>query len=133
VSRSSLAACLCTLWALPSSCTPSAHSLGLSTGTLLHQGRERSVHVHLPPGHDAASPVPLVLALHGGCLAGAEVVLYRLQGGGHTWPGGWQYLPKGVVGTVCRDIDATREIFDFFDRHRLPRDPPTPAGAPPSG
>lgn len=41
-----------------------------------------------------------------------------VEGGGHTWPGGTQYLPKAVVGTVCRDIDATREIFDFFARHQ---------------
>src|SRR5262245_9207463 len=34
-----------------------------------------------------------------------EVVLYTLEGGGHTWPGGRQYAPKAPVGRVCRDVD----------------------------
>ena len=46
------------------------------------------------------------------------MVLYRIEGGGHTWPGGKQYLPPGLVGRVCRDIDGTRTIFEFFARHR---------------
>jgi polyhydroxybutyrate depolymerase len=47
---------------------------------------------------------------------GAEVVLYRVEGGGHTWPGGRPYLPVGLVGRVSRDFDATAAIFDFFAR-----------------
>lgn len=46
-----------------------------------------------------------------------EVWLYRLEGGGHTWPGGPQYLPRRVVGRVCRDFNATFAIWDFFSRH----------------
>ncbi len=48
---------------------------------------------------------------------GTEVMLYRIEGGGHTWPGGPQYLPMGLVGRVCRDIDATSIIWDFFKSH----------------
>ncbi|MCE9581439.1 MAG: hypothetical protein K8T20_02865 [Planctomycetes bacterium] len=44
----------------------------------------------------------------------APVVLRTVVGGGHTWPGGSQYLPKGIVGVVCRDFDATQEIWEFF-------------------
>ncbi len=44
----------------------------------------------------------------------APVVLYRIQNGGHTWPGGNQYLPKKIVGEVCRDIDGADEIWEFF-------------------
>ncbi|MBE7485833.1 MAG: esterase [Polyangiaceae bacterium] len=55
---------------------------------------------------------------HEGCSEGSAVVLYRVEGGGHTWPGGAQYLPRGVIGGVCRDFDATRELFDFFAKHR---------------
>ena len=43
------------------------------------------------------------------------VVIYRIEGGGHTWPGGKQYLPKNVIGTTSRDISGTYEIFNFFD------------------
>jgi polyhydroxybutyrate depolymerase len=46
-----------------------------------------------------------------------EVWLYTLVGGGHTWPGGPQYLPQRLVGRVCRDFDATFAIWDFFSRH----------------
>lgn len=48
---------------------------------------------------------------------GTEVWLYVLAGGGHTWPGGPQYLPRRYVGDVCRDFDATFAIWDFFSRH----------------
>jgi len=46
-----------------------------------------------------------------------EVWLYKLEGGGHTWPGGPQYLPRRLVGRVCLDIDATFAIWDFFSGH----------------
>jgi Poly(3-hydroxybutyrate) depolymerase len=43
------------------------------------------------------------------------VVLYTIEGGGHTWPGG---PPVGrSVGRVTRDLDANRVMLDFFDRH----------------
>lgn len=49
---------------------------------------------------------------------GAEVVLYEVKGGGHTWPGGKQYFPRRLIGVVCRDFRAGQHIFDFFARHR---------------
>lgn len=45
---------------------------------------------------------------------GAPVVLFRIVGGGHTWPSGRQYLPAFIVGKVNRDIDAGTEILAFF-------------------
>lgn len=45
---------------------------------------------------------------------GAPVVLFRVEGGGHTWPSGRQYLPAFLVGPVNRDIDAAAEIWAFF-------------------
>jgi polyhydroxybutyrate depolymerase len=53
-----------------------------------------------------------------GCRSGVEVVLYRIEGGGHTWPGGKQYLPVRWVGRAARDFEAALEIFDFFEHHR---------------
>lgn len=50
-----------------------------------------------------------------GCREGRDVVLFTIAGGGHTWPGG---PPVGrSVGRVTRDLDATRIMLDFFDRH----------------
>lgn len=51
-----------------------------------------------------------------GGRGGSEVWLYRVEGGGHTWPGGSQYLPKTVIGRVTHDIDS-QSIWDFFLTH----------------
>lgn len=49
--------------------------------------------------------------------SGADVVLVRVQGGGHTWPGGLQYLPPRMIGRTSRDVDASELIWDFFATH----------------
>jgi polyhydroxybutyrate depolymerase len=46
--------------------------------------------------------------------AGARVRLLRVEGGGHTWPGGTQYLPTAWIGPTNRDIDASEAIWRFF-------------------
>jgi polyhydroxybutyrate depolymerase len=46
-----------------------------------------------------------------------EVVLYKIHNGGHTWPGGPQYLPERVVGKVCHELEATEVIWQFFRTH----------------
>ena len=50
---------------------------------------------------------------------GTQVVVYAIIGGGHTWPGGTQYLPRIVIGKVTRNLDATQEIWKFFQKHSL--------------
>jgi polyhydroxybutyrate depolymerase len=42
------------------------------------------------------------------------VSLFRIEGGGHTWPGGNQYLPARIIGPVARSLDATGIILDHF-------------------
>ena len=49
-----------------------------------------------------------------------EVVLYRIDGGGHTWPNGTQYLAEKLIGKVCRDIDGSEIIWEFFKSHPRP-------------
>jgi polyhydroxybutyrate depolymerase len=64
------------------------------------------------------------------------VTLYRVDGGGHGWPGGPQFLPTRSIGTVARHLDATdillsmagREIAAATGRRFLERGRP---GAPP--
>jgi polyhydroxybutyrate depolymerase len=48
---------------------------------------------------------------------GTEVILYAIEGGGHTWPGGVQYLPARIIGKTSRDIDANEVIWSFFKKH----------------
>jgi polyhydroxybutyrate depolymerase len=52
------------------------------------------------------------------CTDDAEVVLYAIKGGGHTWPGGYQYLPEFLIGKTNRDMDAAKTIWNFFNGHR---------------
>ena len=54
------------------------------------------------------------------CAADALVVLYAVQGGGHSWPGG-KPLPKWWVGPTSNSIDATSQMWAFFREHRLLR------------
>jgi polyhydroxybutyrate depolymerase len=80
-------------------------------------------------------PVPLVAetwARRNGCSGGpevtrvgptvtrsrwprpAEVALYTVDDGGHTWPG--SAVPLTGYGLVSRDLDASAVLVDFFDR-----------------
>jgi len=55
------------------------------------------------------------------CQGEAEVVLWTIENGGHTWPGG-QVFPaeiKAGVGYHNEDISATEEIWKFFKRHQI--------------
>jgi polyhydroxybutyrate depolymerase len=48
-----------------------------------------------------------------------EVVYYQVYGGGHTWPGGWQYLPKLIVGRTSKEFNASEEIWKWFEGKKL--------------
>lgn len=41
------------------------------------------------------------------------VVLYRVLGGGHGWPGGPQYAPRLLIGRISKTFDATDVALDF--------------------
>ncbi len=55
--------------------------------------------------------------VHQTCGSGKEVTRYTVNGGGHAWPGGWQYLPIPIIGTTSTDIDASAILFEFFSRY----------------
>ncbi len=48
-----------------------------------------------------------------------EVVLWKVQGGGHTWPSGPRYLPERLIGRVTRDFGSA-EFWEFFESHPKP-------------
>jgi len=74
-----------------------------------------------------ASPVDSVVAAgvtrleYPNCADNAAVVLYTIQGGGHSWPGG-KPLPHWLVGPTSRSIDATSAMWAFFREHPLLRE-----------
>jgi polyhydroxybutyrate depolymerase len=49
--------------------------------------------------------------------SGSEVVLYRIEGGGHTWPGGFPYASSGFAGKISQDINASELMWQFFRTH----------------
>jgi polyhydroxybutyrate depolymerase len=48
----------------------------------------------------------------------ADVVFYRIDGGGHTWPSSRVRLPRVLLGRTSDTFDATRVIWDFLSTHR---------------
>jgi polyhydroxybutyrate depolymerase len=49
-----------------------------------------------------------------GSMGGPQVAFYSVAGGGHTWPGGPQYLPRFLVGSTTHTFDASQVIVEFF-------------------
>jgi polyhydroxybutyrate depolymerase len=60
------------------------------------------------------------LVRFGPAHGGADVSLWTLQDGGHTWPGGRSSLPEERAGRINHDISATRLIGEFFRNHPMP-------------
>jgi polyhydroxybutyrate depolymerase len=55
------------------------------------------------------------LLSYSGCEA--DVLLLRIDGGGHTWPNGYAYLGTDRIGRVNRDFDGNTFIVEFFFAH----------------
>jgi polyhydroxybutyrate depolymerase len=73
--------------------------------------------ISMEPDRDPKDGTRVRKELYNQCGESSDVVLYAIEGGGHTWPGGHQYLPAWIVGKTSRDIDANEVIWDFFKRH----------------
>jgi polyhydroxybutyrate depolymerase len=52
--------------------------------------------------------------LYNDCEEGAQVALYEIKGGGHTWPGGEQYLSEKEVGRTSKALNANETIWGFL-------------------
>ena len=44
------------------------------------------------------------------------VTLYRIDGGGHGWPGGPQFMPARAIGPIALPLDATGLLLDMAER-----------------
>ncbi len=69
------------------------------------------------PDTNAKDECTVECAVYGPGKDGAEVVLYTVRGGGHTWPG---RKAAKFLGASTRDIDATTLMWEFFQRHPKP-------------
>ncbi|MCB0479423.1 MAG: T9SS type A sorting domain-containing protein [Crocinitomicaceae bacterium] len=54
--------------------------------------------------------------LYTGGINGNTVELFKINGGGHTWPGG--PIP-GATAITCMDFNASSEIWRFFSQYEL--------------
>ncbi len=61
-----------------------------------------------------------VTVLSFACPVGAEAELYRVEGGGHSWPGS-EFLAnvEDVVGHTTMSISANEVMWEFFEQHPL--------------
>jgi len=81
------------------------------------------------PDTDPADSSTVTLERYTNCDASTEIAYYVIENGGHTWPDGpAEIIPPGleaIFGNINRDINASSEIWNFFNRHSLP-EPPQP-------
>lgn len=63
-------------------------------------------------------PTRVIRKVWTGCDDDAEVVLFQIDGGGHTWPGGRTRLR--LPGTVTGEINANMLMWNIFERHPMP-------------
>jgi len=68
------------------------------------------------PQRSSVSP-SVVLDTWTGCTEGAEVRLYTVEGGGHTWPGGADSAAARpalaeVIGVTTQEIDAGQLLWE---------------------
>jgi polyhydroxybutyrate depolymerase len=64
---------------------------------------------------DVVSSTTTILR-YSGCKNSAEVVLYRLDGAGHTLPSRIQY-ESDRDNKINRDVETAQELWKFFSRH----------------
>ena len=67
---------------------------------------------------EASVATDVVRLEYAACESGAEVVLYTIEGGGHTWPGAPHPALESIAGHTSYGVDATRELWTFFRAHR---------------
>lgn len=82
-----------------------------------HNGCSSQPVVSWEPDNDPKDLTRVRKEVYSECKDKSEVVLLAIEGGGHTWPGGYQYLSEKIIGKTSRDIDANVVIWDFFKKH----------------
>jgi polyhydroxybutyrate depolymerase len=70
-----------------------------------------------PPGESEEADDVTLLTYP--CPEGAEVELYRIEGGGHTWPGSRFLDGVELVGPTTFSISANEVMWEFFEEHPL--------------
>jgi hypothetical protein len=85
-------------------------------------GCSKTPDVSYLPDTDTADGCSIRVSEFPGCDDGVRVVYNLVEGGGHTWPGGWQYADTSNVGRTCGDVDYSRAVWDFLNDYTRPAD-----------
>jgi polyhydroxybutyrate depolymerase len=72
-----------------------------------------------PKPRDSVIAADVTRRVYTNCANNADVQLYTVHGGGHTWPGGGHH-PEWFVGRMSYSIDASSLMWSFFREHPLP-------------
>jgi len=116
----------------PSRPTPLLEFHGTADPVVPYEGNS---HIDLPPiprwlqewaKRDGCMNTPIIFFQKAGvtgenwrmCRGNTAIVHYRINGGGHTWPGAT--IDKTKYGATTHTIDATTLICQFFATHPLP-------------
>jgi polyhydroxybutyrate depolymerase len=60
--------------------------------------------------------------LFDGCQENAQVALYSVKNGGHTWPGGEQYMTEKEVDRTSHALNANETIWSFLVTKKISGD-----------
>ena len=52
---------------------------------------------------------------YGSCQDHSQIKLYKIEDGGHVWPGEPEDISRSGVGKLSAGIDASEEIWKFFE------------------
>lgn len=83
-----------------------------------HNGCNLTPDKKILPDRDKNDGTRIRVEAYRGGKDNSEALLYSVIGGGHTWPGGIQYLPEKIIGKTSNDINACDVIWNFFKKHR---------------
>ena len=74
------------------------------------------------PDQDPCDGTRVYRETYSGGVSGADILFYRVQGGGHTWPGSNKGLLEKLTSTgrVSNDFSASYAIWDFCASHQKP-------------
>ncbi len=88
----------------------------IKTWVKLNGCTEKHRDVALPDkAHDGTRVIKTV---YGRGKKGAEVILFTIEGGGHTWPG-QEPVAEFLVGKSTKQISANDLIWEFFQKHPM--------------
>lgn len=112
---------------------PSMHIHGTADGTVPYNGGAGMIAadtlVAIWRQHNSCNPAPAstnipdavpgdgataVRYLYSGGISGISDEFWKVNNGGHTWPGA-----SVIVGTTCEDFSASQEIWRFFRKYKL--------------